>query len=284
MVYANPIEPDLASGLFYDRMGTSFYLSEDKLRSDFAPVRFEREIRIFRHYCHRGSVLDVGCSTGAFLFQLRTRFPDCYSLTGIDVTSAALDHAEGLGIPVLRQSYLDLDAKRMTWDAITFWAVIEHIAEPRQFLAKTLELLNPSGLCFVLVPNLRSLAVRLLGAKYRYIMPDHVNYFTASTLRALTEQVGGFQVEQVTSTHFNPIVIAQDFKGGMDRVSDEQRARLLKQTTGWKQNRLLKPVKLLYRVLERCLASMRLADNLVIVLRKLPQVPTARSNSRNFKE
>ena len=270
-MFANPIETEFASGRFYDRMGTSFYLSDDKLKSDFAPVRFEREIRLFRGYCQSGSVLDVGCSTGAFLFQLRTRYPESYSVTGTDVTSAAVDHAESLGIRVLRTSFLELDSHEPGWDAITFWAVMEHLAEPKQFIAKARELLNPSGLCFILVPNMRSLAVRLLGAKYRYIMPDHLNYFADITLKRFAEEAGGFRVEKVASTHFNPLVIAQDFRKGTERVPDEERARLLKKTTSWKQNPFLQPLKLLYRALERCLASLRLADNLVIVLRKLPE-------------
>lgn len=270
MMFANPIEPEFASGRFYDRMGTSFYLSEDKLRSDFSPVRFEREIRLFRSYCQSGSVLDVGCSTGAFLFQLMTRFPESYSVTGTDVTSAAVDHAESLGIRVLRTSFLELDPHEPGWDAITFWAVMEHLAEPKQFIAKARELLNPSGLCFILVPNMRSLAVRLLGAKYRYIMPDHVNYFTNITLQKFAESAGDFRVEKVVSTHFNPLVILQDFRKGADRVPDQERAQLLKKTTSWKQNPIMRPLKLLYRAVERCLASLHLTDNLVIVLRKLP--------------
>ena len=271
MIFANPIEHELASGRFYDRMGTSFYLSNDKLRSDFAPVRFEREIRLFRKYCQSGSVLDMGCSTGAFLFQLMQRFPEAYSVTGTDVTSAAVDHAESLGIRVLRTSFLELDSLKPGWDAITFWAVMEHLAEPKRFIAKALELLNPSGLCFILVPNMRSLAVRLLGAKYRYIMPDHVNYFTDITLRKFAKGAAGFRIEKLASTHFNPLVIMQDLRKGAERVSDEDRARLLKKTTGWKQKRFLRPLKLLYTGVERCLASLRLADNLVIVLRKLPR-------------
>ena len=78
MVFANPIEEGLASGLFYDRLAVPFYLSPDKVESDYSPVRFARELKLFRSFCPNGSVLDVGCSTGAFLFQLKTRFDGDY--------------------------------------------------------------------------------------------------------------------------------------------------------------------------------------------------------------
>src|SRR3954451_11569827 len=42
MVYASPVGEEFISGLFYDRLGTPFYLSPDKLESDYSPVRFER--------------------------------------------------------------------------------------------------------------------------------------------------------------------------------------------------------------------------------------------------
>src|SRR5262245_51039957 len=72
MIYADPVEPELASGRFYDRLSVPFYLSPDKLQSDYAAVRFERELRLFRSYTRSGTVLDVGCSTGGFLFQLKS--------------------------------------------------------------------------------------------------------------------------------------------------------------------------------------------------------------------
>ncbi len=269
MIYANPVEAELASGKFYDRLGTPFYLSPNKLESDYAPIRFERELRQFRTFCHSGSVLDVGCSTGAFLYQLKTRYPADYRGVGTDVTSAALDHAEQKGIDVIRDLFLPRDFGTTRFDAVTFWAVMEHLVHPKLFLAKAASILKPGGHCFILVPNLRSLAVRLAGVKYRYIMPDHVNYFTAATLRRFTAAEASLTVVAKGSSHFNPLVLAQDFRGGEQRVPDEARARLLKQTTAYKQNPWLKPVKLLYAGAERILATMNLADNLYVVLKKV---------------
>src|SRR2546422_736719 len=122
MIYANPVEVELASGKFYDRLGVPFYLSTDKLESDYAPVRFERELRLFRACCPAGAVLDVGCSTGAFLFQLQTRYPGAYAVTATDVAGAALDYAESRGIEVIRGSFLDLDVDERRFAAVTFWA------------------------------------------------------------------------------------------------------------------------------------------------------------------
>lgn len=266
MVYANPVEQELASGEFYDRLSVPFYLSPDKLTSDYSPVRFERELRLFRSRCRQGSVLDVGCSTGAFLFQLKQL--GAYAVTGTDVAGPALDYAESRGVKVLRESFLEHDFGSAQFDAITFWAVLEHLMQPRLFLEKAARLLKPGGYCFILVPNLKSLAVRLLGPKYRYVMPDHVNYFSASTLRALVERIGELEVTGIRSTHFNPIVILKDLRGRVERVEDSERAQLLRRTTTLKQNPLLKPLKVVYSAVETFLGSLKLADNLVLIARK----------------
>jgi hypothetical protein len=115
---------------------------------------------------------------------------------------------------------------------------------------------------------LRSLAVRILGARYRYIMPDHVNYFTKETLNRFIVEEPTLEVVESGSCHFNPLVILQDLRSRQTRVDDADRARLLKRTTDWKQRRLLRPLTWLYARVEDLLAVARLADNLVIVARK----------------
>ena len=266
MIYANPVPPEFASGQYYDRAGADYYLSPAKLESDYAAVRFERELRIFRKHCQGGAVLDVGCSSGAFLFQLNQRFPGCYQILGTDVSGPPLDYAESRGVAVTRGNFLEQDFGQKQFEAVTFWAVVEHLLEPQAFLAKAWSVLKPDGLCFVLVPNMKSLAARALGARYRYLYPQHLNYFTKATLKKLVEP--RFAVLESSSTHFNPIVIWQDLRRGGKNISNRERAELLQRTTSYKQNPLLKPVKVLYQLTEKTLGALNLADNLAVVLRK----------------
>ena len=269
MVYANPIEEALVSGEFYDGLAAPFYLSPDKLESDYAPVRFLRELKLFRRFCASGNVLDVGCSTGAFLFSLKQRFGTNYQVVGVDVAGPALDYAEARGTPVIRESFLTFKAPDKPFDAITFWAVLEHLADPRAFLSWAIDLLRPGGLCFILVPNFRSLAVRVLGYKYRYILPQHVNYFTLATLKRLTAQEPRVRLIHSDSSHFNPMVIWQDWRRNGIPATDEERAKLLKRTTGYKQSASLKPAKVALGLVEAALRNLDLADNTVIVLEKI---------------
>ncbi|MEI6780877.1 MAG: class I SAM-dependent methyltransferase [Verrucomicrobiota bacterium] len=266
MIYANPVPGEFASGEYYDRAGTDYYLSPAKLESDYAAVRFERELRIFRKHCQGGSVLDVGCSSGAFLFQLNQRFPGGYEVLGTDVSGPPLDYAESRGVAVVRGNFLEQEFGGRKFDAVTFWAVLEHLAAPQEFLAQAWSVLKPEGLCIVLVPNMKSLASQALGARYRYLYPQHLNYFTPATLTKLGES--RFSVIRFYSTHFNPIVIWQDWRGGGKDVSNRERAQLLQRTTSYKKNPFLRPLRVLYALTEKTLGAVNLADNLVAVLRR----------------
>ena len=266
MLYANPVPAEFASGQYYDQIASEYYLSPAKLESDYSPVRFERELRIFRKYCSAGAVLDVGCSSGAFLYQLNCRFPGSYEILGTDVSGPPLDYAQSQGVPVARGSFLEMSFAQGKFDAVTFWAVIEHLVNPAAFMEKTATLLKQGGLCFLLVPNMKSLAVRLLGSKYRYIYPQHLNYFTAQTLKKFVER--NFSSVEICSTHFNPFVIWQDLRKGGTEVANPQRAELLQRTTRYKQNPVLWPIRVLYQMAEKTLGAARLADNLVAVLRR----------------
>src|SRR5690606_31350395 len=103
--------------------------------------------------------------------------------------------------------------------------------------------------------------------KYRYVYAQHLNYFSARTLGQLGRSTG-FAIVATRFLHFNPVVVLQDWRRRGREVSNQERGDLLQRTTAWKQRRVLKPVKALYRATEAILARLKLADNLVVVLRK----------------
>jgi len=264
MIYVNPAPVEMATGNFYDKAGSE-YLTPEKLESDYADVRFERELRLFRTHCQQGSVLDVGCSSGGFLYQLKKRFPNDYKILGTDVSTEPLAHAAKMGVPVAKGEFLTQSFEEK-FDAVTFWAVMEHLSAPKLFLQKAAEILKPGGHCFMLTPNMNSLAVKLIGSKYRYIFPEHLNYFTPHTLKNFAGQE--FTVVGTKSTHFNPLVIWKDFRGGEQNIPRSERSKLLKRTTRYKQSRWMLPVKAAYQATESVLGSLSLADNVAVVGRR----------------
>ena len=123
-------------------------------------------------------------------------------------------------------------------------------------------------MCMVLVPNLHSLAIRLLGARYRYVMPEHINFFSPRSLRTMVESTGEWEVKHLGSMHFNPVVLLQDMWRGGHCVPDSERAGLLKRTNRWKKHPALGLLRWGYRCLESLLNTQVAGDNLTVVLQK----------------
>ena len=75
--------------------------------------------------------------------------------------------------------------------AILMRSYLEHERQPRLVLEKALRKLAPGGQIFVRLPDYGSLNRRIMGARWcGFRFPDHVNYFTGRSLRALAESVG----------------------------------------------------------------------------------------------
>lgn len=284
MVYANPVTPDYATGDYYRH--ETYYTAEAKLVGDFSLVRYEREVRALRRHIKQGRLLDVGCSSGGFIHALAQMCPGCYQALGVDVSGPALEYARSRGFAVISADFPQHTFPEESFDAVTFWAVLEHLVKPREFLHKAWTILRPGGVCFVLVPNLQSLAVRLLGARYRYILPEHVNYFSRATLRhallAATEPPLSWEIIECRTTHFNPAVLWQDWRNpGVER-SGADRAELLRRTTAWKRSRWSQPLRPMYRLSEGVLGLLNLADNLLCVARRPGEADLVRRTAGGF--
>jgi len=125
-------------------------------------------------------VLEVGCGQGSLLSQLRGSFPSAY-FHGIDLSADAVALANAKGLNV-RQGGLDTLAGE-EYDIIIAFGVLEHVPNPRTFLAQVHELLSEEGEAIVGQPmqNVPS---------YDVFFVDHLHHFTTDHVRYLAETVG----------------------------------------------------------------------------------------------
>lgn len=140
-----------------------------------------------------GNVVDLGCGTGGQLAAL----PEAYIPYGIEISAEAAAAADAAfrrrGGAVVNQP--SLTGLRNFADgfftAAALRSYLEHELHPRAVLRELRRTLTPEGVAIVKVPNYGSLNRRVAGRKwcgFRY--PDHVNYFTPQTLRAMAEDCG----------------------------------------------------------------------------------------------
>ncbi len=137
-----------------------------------------------------GNVLDIGCGGGC-------RVPPGPTPYGIEISKVLAERArpqfEARGGRVFHGAAVDGLA---TFDdgffsAILMRSYLEHESQPRVALEQAYAKLAGGGRVYVRVPNFGGLNRRIMGAQWcGFRFPDHVNYFTAASLRRLAGQAG----------------------------------------------------------------------------------------------
>lgn len=142
------------------------------------------------------AILDVGCGRGDLLQLFKAKG---WRVKGTQVSRTAAEAARRLrGIDVAVGELPELGLAPGSFDVVTFFHVLEHLADPGPYLACARELLAERGLLVVEVPNFRTWGFRLLGRRNLcFDHPHHLHFLTPAALAALVER-WGFTVEERT--------------------------------------------------------------------------------------
>jgi SAM-dependent methyltransferase len=147
-------------------------------------------LRVLQRYRGDGArtLLDVGCSAGFFL---ETAVEAGWDATGVEPSRWMAERArERLGARVLTTT---LEAARLEgrrFDVVTMWDVLEHVRSPSDFIAQAKRHMAPGALLAINVPARDTLVARCLGRRWPLLLPEHLYYFTRTSLRALLERAG----------------------------------------------------------------------------------------------
>ena len=150
-------------------------------------VTAQERLRDLQRFISRGRLLEIGCSTGEFLREAQQQ---SFTVTGIeaDAHTSAATRAQGLNC--LTGSLFDGQLATSSQEAIALYHVIEHLPSPSAVVRECERLLAPGGWLVIEAPNIQTIWYRLLGARWRQFIPDHLYFFTPVTLRHLCEQHG----------------------------------------------------------------------------------------------
>jgi SAM-dependent methyltransferase len=158
--------------------------------------RYRTEIRELSRLVTPGRILDVGCSTGRFLALARDAG---WEASGVELSPLASSFArDKWGLEVVTGQLADAPFTRGSFDAITLHHVLEHIPDPKGFLAmEVLPLLRPGGVLVLEVPNFTSLESRVNRELWQDLRPmEHLYHFSPSTLSHMVVSAG-FEVLRV---------------------------------------------------------------------------------------
>jgi 2-polyprenyl-3-methyl-5-hydroxy-6-metoxy-1,4-benzoquinol methylase len=158
---------------------------------EYRVERFGRErVALMAAHLHaaRARYLDVGCSTG---FVVEAARDAGWEAIGIDLNPSAIAFGCARQLDLRTAALEDAGFDERSFDAISFFDVIEHLLEPLKTLRAGVRLLRPGGIVFLYVPNYDSASRLLMGKDAHFIWPTHhLNYYTPATIRDLMAREG----------------------------------------------------------------------------------------------
>ncbi len=136
-----------------------------------------------------GNLLDIGCFIGVLLEMAKTQGWGTY---GVEINRAACEYASSqLGLNVCEGELADAQFPDKFFDVIVCNHVLEHIADPTEFLTEIKRILNPDGLLVVGVPNIESWISKYYGNRWGSFGQDqHIWQFSPKTLKAMLGTCG----------------------------------------------------------------------------------------------
>jgi 2-polyprenyl-3-methyl-5-hydroxy-6-metoxy-1,4-benzoquinol methylase len=170
----HPVLPGTES--FYEAISAVDYYNADKWEF----TRASRDIAA------SGSkrILDVGCGSGMFLDFLRKKIPSA-DLFGFDLNAELLRGLSARGFGTLPNDPAKFDeamAGEPLFDAISMLQVLEHVADPVEFLRTFLPLLRLGGLLIITTPNFDG-PIRKFGDALTEVPPHHTTRWTEKSFR-----------------------------------------------------------------------------------------------------
>ena len=227
-------------------------------------------------------VLEIGCNTGFALHGLEQLG---YEVTGADLSETAIRYGkEHYKLERLYCAEFPPEEIAGCFDVVIASHIIEHVLDPKDFIARCGRFLRTGGLCVIKTPNAGSLGMRVLRTHYPVFCPPiHLNYFSRATLSALLHGLFAIVRAETDSdwrdernTVFNSLVSIAHWCGVKRQLKENQAFACNARTGGNKRTNALDVIRNGTRLTQRMLGPVffamnkaALGENMTVVARKL---------------
>jgi len=180
--------------------------SDDRTSADIYTTDFQKQIDWMKYQYGidvidsikppgHEKIIDIGCGAGVFLqVALESGWGKCIGIDANDNYRPL--YSEEKGIQFINGNFEAIGPSVVgrDYDVVAMWSVLEHIYDPARFLETIRGIMKPGGLMFLLVPNVKSLATRLMREMSPCFSWKHLAYFSPHSLTALLNRCG-FELE-----------------------------------------------------------------------------------------
>jgi 2-polyprenyl-3-methyl-5-hydroxy-6-metoxy-1,4-benzoquinol methylase len=132
--------------------------------------------------------LDVGCATGMLLEHMKDRG---WRVQGVEICAPAAEYGmRERGVPIEIATLEESALPAGSFDVVHLSHLIEHVPDPRAFLAEAARVTRAGGHLIMVTPDIAGFQARLFGRRWRSAIADHLHLFSYRVLRRLVEEAG----------------------------------------------------------------------------------------------
>lgn len=186
------------------------HVSEEKLKWDYSDLKdkivFKPMLKKIESLTAKGSLLDLGCSNGAFV---RAAKKYGWDACGVELRKKSIETAQRHGIKVYTEPLEKLVLPSDSFSVVTMWQVLEHLQDPNLVLKEIFRILKSNGILVLSTPNIKSIGWRFLHADWPPIEPKvHFNLFDKIGLKRLLKK-SGFDTFRIDTLDLQPATVRQ---------------------------------------------------------------------------
>lgn len=201
-VFQNPTPTPEELSHAYDE---KYYGSKDTKFIPFISLMFNyfkkrSAVLTARQVRKNGSVIDIGCGDGSFIYYLHQLG---FSCTGLEIDSKALQRArKNSNSTILEGDLLNQSFQPKIFSLISLSHVFEHLHHPKESLDIIEKIIEPDGTLIMSFPNIESIQARIFKSYWFHLdTPRHL-YFPNHITLVMELEKRGFYLKKWSTFDF----------------------------------------------------------------------------------
>jgi 2-polyprenyl-3-methyl-5-hydroxy-6-metoxy-1,4-benzoquinol methylase len=152
-----------------------------------------KKFHLIKKYAKGNHILDVGCATGEFLNYMKSKG---WNTTGVEPDEQVRQIAkETYHLNIYDESQVPI-MKDESFDVITLWHVLEHVADLSGRMKDLNRILKPGGILIIAVPNSNSPDADIYKENWAaYDVPRHLYHFSEKSMKMLLDKFSFSNIE-----------------------------------------------------------------------------------------